>query len=197
VRTVVALDGVADRRWFLPAVSVFPLSDYVLPFLPNQMLLVALSVLHPRRWLAFAATFVIAAAAGALLAALLIQTAAGPWLLETVFGGGAKAGTAGNVLRAIESYGLFALAALAVLPWPPRTAVIVCAVAGLTPLGIGAAVAIGRIVPAIAYALIGAKSPNLLRRVPMIDRVLSQVGEARALRGAAIARGLSLPAYDR
>lgn len=41
----------AIRRWFLPAVAIFPAADYVLPFLPNQMLLLALSVLHPKRGL--------------------------------------------------------------------------------------------------------------------------------------------------
>ena len=182
VRTIVALDSAAGRPWFLPAVSVFPLTDYVLPFLPNQLLLVVLSVFHPTRWRAFAATFVLATGIGALLTALIVQASAGPWLLEFVFRGGPEASTARDVLRAIERYGLFALAALALLPWPPRTGVLVCAIAGLSPLGIGLAVGLGRIVPACAYALIGAKSPHLLKRVRTIDRVLEQVMDARAHR---------------
>lgn len=44
-RVVAALDGAADRAGFLPAVSAFPLADYVLPFLPNQIRLVALCLL--------------------------------------------------------------------------------------------------------------------------------------------------------
>jgi hypothetical protein len=50
-RIILALERRSDRRWFLPAVGIFPLSDYVLPFLPNQMLLGrALGVLR-HRWL--------------------------------------------------------------------------------------------------------------------------------------------------
>ena len=48
-RIVLWLDRVSGRPWFLPAVSAFPLCDYVAPVLPNQVLLLALTVLHPRR----------------------------------------------------------------------------------------------------------------------------------------------------
>lgn len=178
VRTITALDRVADRRWFLPAVSAFPLTDYVLPFLPNQMLLVALSVLHPRRWLAFASTFTLAAGAGAALTAAAVQTV-GPALLDALFGSGPEAGTAADVLAAVERHGLWALAGLAMLPWPPRTGVLVCALAGLPPVGIGAVVMLGRVVPATGYALAGAKLPHLLLRVRSVRSIMHQVDAAR------------------
>lgn len=174
VRTILALDRVAKRRWFFPAVSAFPLTDYFFPFLPNQMLLIALSVLHPGRWLAFAATFVLAAGAGAALTAAVIQ-AVGPGLISALSISAPEAGTASEVLGAVEIYGLWALAGLAVLPWPPRSGVLVCAIAGLPPAGIGTAVMLGRIVPATGYALVGAKLPHMLRRVRSIERVLEDV----------------------
>lgn len=178
-RIILALDRAADRRWFLPAVSVFPLTDYVLPFLPNQMLLVALSVLQPRRWRAFALTFVLASALGALLTAYGVQ-AVGPWLLDTILGGRPDQGAAADVLAMIKRYGVGALMLLAALPWPPRTAVVVCTLAGLSPMTIGLAVAVGRTAPVGLYALVGAKAPYLLRRLSAVDRVLCEV---EALRG--------------
>ncbi|NGX16370.1 VTT domain-containing protein [Wenzhouxiangella sp. XN24] len=177
-RLVVSLERRADRPWFLPAVSIFPLSDYVLPFLPNQMLLLGLSVVLPRRWWQLALAFVLATGLGALLTAFAIQEWGQP-LLERLFGGGPESRTVAEVMTAIERYGLVALVGLAMLPWPPRTAVIVCAIAGLSVISIGVAVAAGRIVPAAAYTLIGARAPGLLRGWRRIDDLLTEIDAVR------------------
>lgn len=178
-RLALALERRADRPWFLPAVSIFPLSDYVLPFLPNQMLLLGLSVLLPRRWWQFALAFVAATGLGAFMTAVAIQQFGQP-LIDALFGGGPGDGAAGAVMGQVQRYGVLALVGLGMLPWPPRTAVVVCAIAGLQPVAIGAAVAAGRIVPAAAYTLLGAKAPHLLRRVNSIDRFLREIGWSRA-----------------
>ena len=149
----------------------------MLPILPNQMLLTALSMLQPRRWKGFAITFVLASGFGALLTALVVQ-AVGPWLSETLLSGGPEEGAAAGVLALVERHGFAGLALLAMLPWPPRVAVIACAVVGLPPVTIGLAVAIGRTAPVVALALTGAKAPYLLRRLKAVDRVMREV-EAR------------------
>lgn len=162
------LDDEAGRRGFLFKVGMFPLLDYALPFLPNQMLLIALALLQRSRWLALALTFAIASAIGALTAALIVQFAGGGianWLTSSVDG-------AEQALALVENYGLTGLAMLALLPWPPRTGVIVCAIAGLPPIQIMLAVGAGRLVPAAAIAFLAARSPLLLRRIPGIDRQL-------------------------
>lgn len=181
-RLVVALERRAGRPWFLPAVSVFPLGDYVLPFLPNQLLLLALSVALPRRWWQLALAFVLATGSGAVLTALALQAWGLP-LLGTLFGGLPEEGAAATVVSAVERHGLWALAALAMLPWPPRAAVVACALAGLPPLSIGLAVAVGRTVPACGYALAGAYAPGLLRRIPAVDRALADVARAKGAEG--------------
>jgi hypothetical protein len=180
-RTVAALDGAADRAWFLPAVSAFPLADYVFPFLPNQMLLVALCILQPARWWQFALTFVLAGALGAVLTTLAVQTV-GPAVLETFFADALEGGAPPAVMAMVEQYGLWALALLGMLPWPPRTAVLVCALAGLSPAAIGLAVAAGRIVPSAAYSLLGAKAPRLLRRFRSIEALLGEVETLRSVK---------------
>jgi len=176
---VVSLEQRANRPWFLPAVSIFPLSDYVLPFLPNQMLLLGLSVVLPRRWWQLALAFVLATGLGALLTAFAIQEWGQP-LLERFFGGGPESGAMTEILKTIERFGFLALIVLAMLPWPPRTAVIVCAIAGLSVVSIGAAVAAGRIVPAAAYTLLGARAPGLLRGWRRFDELLIEIDAARS-----------------
>lgn len=171
---IVGLDRRADRPWFLPAIGLFPLSDYVLPFLPNQMLLLGLAMLRPARRTALILTFVLAAALGALLTAWAIQYWGRP-LFDAIFADALPAEAISELDARVARYGPLALTVLAILPWPPRTGVIACALFGLSPTIIGLAVAAGRIVPATAYALAGAHAPRLLRHWPGLDRLAAQV----------------------
>jgi hypothetical protein len=177
-RALLSLERRAGRPWFLPGVGLFPLCDYILPFLPNQLLLAGLSMTLPQRWLSLAATFVVATAAGAALIVAAIQHFGAP-LMEARFGSMPEAGAMARVLEQIRVYGLPALIGLAMLPSPPRTAVLACAVAGLPPAQIGMAVLAGRIVPATIYASLGAKAPHLLRRLASVDRIMREVETAK------------------
>lgn len=181
VRVLVRLDRTADRRWFLPSVAVFPMCDYVVPVLPNQMLLIVLSALHPRRSWMLAATFVAATGLGAFGVAAGVQTF-GPSLLDLIVGGAPDDSAVRDVIDGIERYGLWLLVGFALLPWPPRTAVLACALVGLPPWAIGLAVLVGRPLPAAALAYLGAKAPHVLRRVPSVDRVLAEVAAHRRAR---------------
>lgn len=178
-KVVVALERHAHRPGFLPALSIFPLTDYVLPFLPNQLLLLVFAVLMPRRWWLLALTFIAATAVGAFLTAWAVQSW-GPALLQALFGGPPEDTAYGQIALLVERYGLWALAALALLPWPPRAGVLVCSLVGLSPLAIAAAVALGRVVPVGAYTLAGAYAPHLLRRVPGAAKLLSDCDTVRA-----------------
>ena len=112
------------------------------------MLLVALAFLKPARWAVLALTFAVASAAGAGLIALAVQTlapGAASWLTANVE-------AAGTVFELVGAYGLWGLAALALLPAPPRTGVLLCAVAGVPPFGIAASALLGRLVAASAIA---------------------------------------------
>lgn len=176
IRAVRWLDRQAERPGFYPKVGLFPLLDYAVPVMPNHMLLIALAYLHPARWLAVAATFALASALGAMGVALVVQGIGGGiagWLTGNVE-------TAGTAFDLIEAHGIAALTALALLPVPPRTAVLLCALAGLPALQIGAAVAAGRLVPAGLLAWVAANSPNVLRRVPTIACRIDALEASRA-----------------
>ena len=178
VRALLLLERQAGRPWFLPGVGVFPLCDYVLPFFPNQILLAGLSMTLPRRWIALALTFVIATAVGAALIVAAIQHFGAP-LTGQLFGDMLEASALAPMLEQIRTHGLLALVGLAMLPWPPRTAVLACALAGLPPVQVGLAVLAGRLVPATIYAGIGAKVPHLLRRLASVDAIMCEVEAAK------------------
>jgi hypothetical protein len=99
--------------------------------------------------------------------------------MEQLFGSLPEAHALAPVLEQIRTYGLLALVGFAMLPWPPRTAVLACAVAGLPPAQVGLAVLVGRIVPASIYAGAGAKVPHLLRRLASVDRIMCEVEAAK------------------
>jgi hypothetical protein len=180
VRTILAVDRAADRRWFLGGVGLFPLADYVLPVMPNQMLLVALSYLRPALWRRLAAVFVIAGGVSAFAVAAALSTFGGALLAP--LGGLPDQGAAADVLDAVRTQGLWALAAIALLPTTPRIAVVACALAGLPAAGIGLAVAAGRTVPMTLLAAAGAMAPQALRRLSRVDRVMRQIDAVRARR---------------
>ncbi|MEV3870206.1 VTT domain-containing protein [Streptomyces sp. NPDC002454] len=177
-RLLSRLDRSADRRWFLPAVGAFPLGDYVLPVLPGQLLLAGLAALHPRRWWPLVLTFVTGSVLGALLTALAVR-AAGDRLLRVA---GQLAPDRAEFQQAAElvaQHGPWVLAALSMLPFTPRTAVLACALAGVEPLTIALAVLAGRPVPLVLIGLAGARAPRLLRRSRRVDRVLAEVAAGR------------------
>ncbi|MGL5817696.1 MAG: hypothetical protein ACRCYR_09055 [Phycicoccus sp.] len=171
------LDAAADRWWFLPAIGAFPLADYAAPVLPNQMLLVALSALRPERWRALAAVFVGAAVVGAVLVASAVQLV-GPTVVDAL---PSLQGVDGAV-RWVEQDGLWVLLVLSLLPWPPRLAVVACALAGVSPLAIGGVLLVGRSVPVVATAAVCARMPGALRRFRAVDRVVAAVEAARTAR---------------
>lgn len=162
-RIVLLLDRSADKPWFMPAVGAFPLMDYALPFLPNQILMISLSFLKPDRWRMIGIAFVAASALGAFLAALFVQAVDMAWLNDAL-GGVGESGTARTVGRMVSDYGVFALVALALLPVPPRAAVLVCAMAGIAPWLIGASVAAGRVFPVFITTYLASRAPEYLMR---------------------------------
>jgi hypothetical protein len=99
-KTLLSLERQGDRVWFLPGVGLFPLCDYLLPFMPNQILLAGLSMVLPRRWIALAITFAVATAAGAALITAAIQSF-GSSFAEQMFGDVLNAGAFAGVVAQI------------------------------------------------------------------------------------------------
>jgi hypothetical protein len=158
------IDHSAGRPWFYPAAGAFPFFDYFLPFLPNQALLIALCAAGPQRWFRLAAVFVVASALGAALTAAIIQAVADGDALAAMLGDTAAEGWS-HMDGLVETHGVAILALLAVLPFPPRTAVLVSALAGLSPVLIALAVGLGRTVPAFLIAWASARAPTLIARI--------------------------------
>ncbi|TFL19324.1 hypothetical protein [Jannaschia formosa] len=167
------IDRQAARAGYYPRMGAFPFLDYALPVLPNQILLLVLACLHRERWLAIALTFAIASALGAVAVTLVVQIADSRSVARFLTG---EIEAAGPVIAWIEAEGVWVLAALALLPTPPRSAVLVCALAGLPPVEIGGAIAAGRACSASAMAWLAARGS---RRLPPLARWLDRIEDLR------------------
>jgi uncharacterized membrane protein YdjX (TVP38/TMEM64 family) len=174
-RTLRALDRRSEQPNFLLLMSVFPLVGYLVPLLPTQLLLVALSFLHRAQWLSIALSFLVATSVGAFLTSALIQSIGGglkDYLLSS-------SENARQVAEIIAIHGLWAVAILALLPWPPRSAVLICAFIGLNPVAIAVSILAGRIAPTVLLAWFAAHSPDRLRRIGWFGDAFEHIEKLR------------------
>lgn len=158
-----------DRPWLPPVVAGFPAADFFVPVMPNQLLLTGLSALAPRRWPILALAFAAGTASGGMLIAYAVQ-----------FIGVDHAGFAGTnegadavseITRYLRLYGLWYLAAIALLPWTPRVTVVACAMVGIHPLAILVTLFFARLVPSAALGMSGAFGLQLAKRSVLLQRL--------------------------
>lgn len=162
----------ARSRWLPAPLTAFPAADFVIPVMPNQLLLIGLSMLAPARWPMFALAFALGTAAAGAVLAFGLQSA-GLELSRFVSADEAGGGLA-EAISQFERFGLWFLAGVALLPWTPRVSVVACALAGFAPLAIFATLLMARIVPCALLGLIGAHGPRLARRNALVRRLLER-----------------------
>jgi hypothetical protein len=164
-----------DRFWLPPVVAGFPAADFFVPVMPNQLLLIGLSALAPRRWPVFALAFAAGTASGGMAIAYAVQ-----------FVGVAAAGLAGTdeaadavaeITRYLRLHGLWYLAAIALLPWTPRLTVVACAMVGIHPLAILVTLFFARLVPSAALAMSGAFGLQLAKRSVLLQQLSIRIRE--------------------
>lgn len=157
------------------ALPAFPALDFLLPVMPNQLLLVALSMLAPERWLAFALAFALGGAIGGAATAIAIQSFGLDF--RVMLGAAGESAEAARASAALRENGLWFMAIVALLPWTPRLTVVVCAALGIAPLAIGLTLLVARTAPACALALTGARSPQLALRSAWVRKVTASLRE--------------------
>lgn len=165
-----ALQAFSGRRFYPALVGAVALADYFIPGSPSNTLLVASVLPNVRRWRVLGAAFAIGCAGGATLLAILLAGFGQP-LAEWV--SNSEAGPLWQRIEALVStYGLFALAGLAISPFPVRIAVAVLALAGFPPLLLGGMVLAGRVPVYLLIAWLAARAPDLLARTRLLPVAL-------------------------
>lgn len=158
-----ALRRSADRPFYPVVAGGVAFADYFVPGSPSNTLLVASVLPNPRRWAVLGLTFAIGCAGGAFALAVLLGSFGDPvveWIAASE-----GAGLWRRIEGFVEAYGLLALAGLALSPFPVRIAVAVLALAGFSPLLLGAIVLGGRLPLYALIAWLAARAPGVLARL--------------------------------
>ena len=176
------------RPWLVPLTATSTAADAILPVLPTQTLLVTLALLHPQRWLRTGLWF----AWGSVLVGDLMALAVGQLGTEVVARALAAVGVEAathpdaetGVLAWVREYGPWALAVLALGPWPVRSAVALCALSGVSWLAIAGALAAGRVMafPGLAW-LVTRRPAWLIRVMPRRARLPEIAGPCAPAQG--------------
>lgn len=162
----------AHARWLPAPLTAFPAADFVIPVMPNQLLLIGLSLLAPARWPVFALAFALSTAAAGAALAFGLQSAG--FELARFVSTSEVDSALPQAIRQFERHGLWFLAGVALLPWTPRVSVVACALAGFAPLTIFATLLVARIVPCTLLGLIGAHGPRLAGQSALVRRLLDR-----------------------
>ncbi|HEX2101506.1 MAG TPA: hypothetical protein VHF69_12620, partial [Candidatus Synoicihabitans sp.] len=163
----------SQRRVSAPAAGLLTGFDSFVPVIPSVSLLLALSLLQPQRWRIFAAWFALGAAWGGVAVALLLRVSGAPeayaeWIAP------AELSVFADWLR---EFGAIALFGLALLPFPMRSAVIVCALSEIPVLHIAVGLLSGRLIGYSAAAWLVTRVPQWIARRRGVARILTVLTE--------------------
>lgn len=161
----------ARSIWLLALASV---GDFFIPALPTQSSVILLTLLQPQRALIIVLAFVLAAAGGVAILALLAQ------FLESFLAANLNqepwsvAGFQLDIRQHLLAWGSVMLLLLSLLPTPPRLAVIMALSLGLPWYEVMLAVVAGKAIWFSLVVWLVRLTPVTLQKIPLFDRMVGQ-----------------------
>ena len=172
-RLLTRLQRYADRPWYAPLLSTSATLDYFILASPAQSLFITTVLLNPSRRVYAALCFSCGAALGALLLAGSVQLLDVP--LDTFLPNPAELSSDWQHIRVwIDTWGLWALLGLSIIPLPLRSVVVLAALAGLSLFTVGLGVLLGRLLVLMMMGQILYQAPSFLMRIPFIRRFIEK-----------------------
>jgi membrane protein YqaA with SNARE-associated domain len=155
------------HRWYGPYAGGVISLDYFIIVLPSTTLVIASSLLQPKKWLSNGLWLALGSTLGGLIISGLLQTFTAP-LLNSILSGVASSDEWNKLLVFIQNYGVYGLFLMACIPTPIRTVTIVTAVSGVALPMITAAILAGRLVSYVGLSFITSRFPHWLLKVSFI-----------------------------
>ncbi|MCB9727892.1 MAG: hypothetical protein H6744_14520 [Deltaproteobacteria bacterium] len=159
----------AARPWAHGVVFALAVLDVFIMVIPIDEVMMLAVLARPKRWVRAFLLMTLGSAVGALLVSLLVQLDL-DWVHRYIIEPVMTPELRDQATRWLSDWGILALAgwALSFLPLPP--AVIVVALAGVSPLAILAATFLGRVPKSAFFAWLTAKAPQKLARWGLLSR---------------------------
>jgi membrane protein YqaA with SNARE-associated domain len=155
--------------------------DYLIPVLPSTTLVIASSLMQPKKWLLLGLFMAAGSTIGGVAVSYFLQAFTDD-LLNGLFAGVASSESWNSTMEFIRQYGAYGLFFMACLPFPIRTITLVTAFSGAALPNIAIAIWGGRIVSYVGLSFIVSRFPQLLmkisflRRSPLLLEVLGSGG---------------------
>ncbi len=158
------LEQFADRAWYPPFIGLLAALDNLIIIIPNDGILVASSMLVPKRWAWFALWISIGSTVGAVMLSLVVQHKGLPWVLD-FFPGIDKGQIWIWTEQFFDKYGLFVVFAVGISPLMQQPVIILSALANTPLIELAAVIFIGRFLKFNLMAYLGSHSPKLLKKM--------------------------------
>jgi membrane protein YqaA with SNARE-associated domain len=169
------LEQFADRPWYPALIGLLAALDNLIIIIPNDGILVASTLLIPRRWMIFALFISIGSALGAILLGLVTQSQGLPWVLE-YFPGIDQTQVWKWTEEFFNQYGLYVVFAVGASPLLQQPVVILAALSQTPLLELSAVIFAGRFIKFNIMAYVASHSPRLLKKMWGMKSELKDVG---------------------
>lgn len=169
------LEQFADRIWYPPLIGILAALDNLIIIIPNDGILIASSMLVPKRWFLFALSVAIGSTVGALTLGALVEHQGLPWILE--FYPDINNTAVWNwTEKFFNQYGLLLVFAIGASPLMQQPVIILAALANTPLMDLSLTIFAGRFLKFTLMAYLGSHSPRLLKKVWGIKDELKDAG---------------------
>lgn len=169
------LERYADRIWYAPLIGLLAALDNIIVVIPNDGILIASSMLVPKRWALFALNITIGSTVGAIALYLIVEHQGLPWVLE-FFSGVDQTMVWKWTADFFERYGLLVVFIVGASPLLQQPAIILSALANTPILEMAAVIFAGRFIKFNVMAYLASHSPKYLKKIWGIKDELKDAG---------------------
>ncbi len=169
------LETFADRLWYAPLIGILAALDNFIIIIPNDGILVASSMLIPKRWVLFAVSITIGSTIGAMALSYAVKAGGLPWVLHyypDIDNSFMWTWTS----NFFDKYGLLVVFAVALSPIMQQPVIILSALAKTPYLELAIVIFVGRLIKFLIMSYLGSHSPQLLKRLWGMKGELKDVG---------------------
>ena len=169
------LEQYADRFWYPPLLALLAALDTLIIVIPNDGLLIARSMLIPKRWAIFAISVSIGSTIGAIILSAIVEFQGLPWILD-FYPGVDQTALWLQTAEFFGKYGLLVVFAISATPLSQQPIIILAALANTPFAQLAAALFAGRFLKFMVMAYLGSHSPRLLKKLWGIKDELKDAG---------------------
>jgi membrane protein YqaA with SNARE-associated domain len=158
------LEKFAGRSWYPALIGFLAALDCFVIVIPNDGILIASSMLIPRRWALYGFSISVGSTIGALALSFLVKTMGLPWILEfypTINQNEIWFMTE----KFFQEYGLIVVFAVGASPFMQQPVIILAGLANISLTSLTLMFFAGRFLKFMLLAYLGSHSPKLLKRI--------------------------------